>query len=41
MRVTTWIKEQRGKHFDPTLVDIFLESQDEITDITKRYPADL
>jgi len=40
-RVITWITEQRGKHFDPTLVDVFLESQDEITDIIKRYPADL
>ena len=41
VRVTSWLKEQRGKHFDPTLIDLFLESQDEITDITKRYPADL
>ncbi len=39
-RVTERIKEQSGKHFDPGLVNIFLENLDEFSEITKRYPAD-
>ncbi len=39
-RVVESIKEQSGKHFDPTLVNIFLENLDEFSAITKRYPAD-
>ncbi len=31
------IKEGRGKHFCPTLVDIFLDSKDEIMAIVNRY----
>ncbi len=41
LRVVEWITEQRGRHFDPRLVDLFLESQDEIAIITNQYPADL
>ncbi len=40
-RVSEWIKGERGQHFDPDLVDIFLENRDEIFAIAKRYPADL
>ncbi|MDH5258321.1 MAG: response regulator [Gammaproteobacteria bacterium] len=31
------IKEERGKHFDPKLVDIFLEHLDEIVAIREKY----
>ena len=37
--VTTWVAEQRGKHFDPQLVDIFLRDVDEFVAIYNRYPA--
>lgn len=39
-RVTAWFKEQRGKQFDPDLVDVFLENLDEFARIAERYPAD-
>jgi response regulator RpfG family c-di-GMP phosphodiesterase len=38
--VKSWIGEQSGKHFDPQLVAIFLESVDEFVAIYHRYPAD-
>ncbi len=38
--VVKWIKGQRGKHFDPQLVDIFLANVDEFVGIYNRYPAD-
>ncbi len=38
--VIKWISEQRGKHFEPALVDIFLETIDEFVAIYKQYPAD-
>ena len=39
-KVVGWISEQRGKHFDPALVDIFLENVDEFVAIYNSYPAD-
>ncbi len=36
-KVISFIKEQRGKHFDPKLVDIFLEHIDEFIKIKERY----
>ena len=32
------IKEERGKHFDPELTDIFLENFDEFVKINQKYP---
>ncbi len=40
-KVVNWISEQRGGHFDPTLVDIFLENMDEFVVINKHYPSAL
>lgn len=34
------IKEERGEHFDPTLVDIFIEHIDEIVKILEEYKDD-
>lgn len=31
------IKKERGEHFDPTLVDLFLENIDEILEIIEKY----
>jgi response regulator RpfG family c-di-GMP phosphodiesterase len=39
-RVVNWITNQREKHFDPTLVDIFLANVDEFIGIFKQYPTD-
>ncbi len=39
-QVTAWLGEQRGLHFDPTLVDLFLANIDEFVAIYQRYPAD-
>lgn len=39
-QVVAWISEQRGKHFDPKLVDLFLEHIDEFMAIYKNYPVD-
>ena len=33
----TWIKEERGQHFDPALVDVFIEYQDEFVAIGMEY----
>ena len=38
-RVIDWIGEQRGRHFDPALVDIFLANVDEFIAIFQRYPT--
>jgi response regulator RpfG family c-di-GMP phosphodiesterase len=35
-----FIREQRGKHFDPELVDLFLENTDEFIAINDRYPEE-
>ena len=40
-RVLELIKRERGKHFDPKLVDIFFENLDEILAINKKYPDKL
>ena len=34
------IREQRGLHFDPDMVDVFLAIQDEFNAIAQRYPDD-
>lgn len=34
------IKDERGKHFDPHLTDVFLEHFDEFVEINQRYPDD-
>ena len=36
----SWIKKQHGQHFDPTLVDILLEYQDEFVSIGIEYGPD-
>lgn len=38
--VIDWIRNERGKHFDPALVDIFLDNVDEFVAIYDRFPAD-
>lgn len=39
-KVVEWLGEQRGIHFDPWLVDIFLANIDGFVAIYNRYPAD-
>ncbi len=39
-KVVEWLGEQRGIHFDPHLVDIFLADIDEFVAIYNQYPAD-
>lgn len=36
-KVTEFLKEQKGKHFDPRLVDALLEEMDEVVAIGARY----
>ncbi len=36
-RIFALLKEERGKHFDPALIDIFFESLDEINAIRESY----
>ncbi len=36
-QILDYFKEQKGKHFDPTLVDIFLEKLDEFLEIRDKY----
>ena len=36
-RILELFKEQRGKHFDPTLVDIFLNNLDDFLEIRNKY----
>ena len=36
-KVLEFIKEQRGKHFDPKLVDIFFDNLDDILKIKEEY----
>jgi len=33
----TWIKKESGQHFDPALVDVFIEYQDEFVAIGMEY----
>ena len=37
-RVVERIKEERGKYFDPALVDVFLENLDDFLGINQKYP---
>jgi len=37
-KILETIKEERGEHFDPEIVDIFLDSIDEFKDIQNKYP---
>lgn len=37
-KIMEFIKGEKGKHFDPNLVDILLEHIDEITEIRAKYP---
>ncbi len=39
-KVVGWMKEQRGMHFDPALIDIFLDNVDSFVAIYNQYPAD-
>ncbi len=34
----TVLKEEKGKHFDPGLVDLFLQNMDEVRSIISRFP---
>ncbi len=36
-RIFELFKEERGKHFDPELVDLFFENFDEINEIRLKY----
>ena len=38
--VVEWMEDQRGKHFDPALVDLFMKHVDEFVAIYQQYPAD-
>jgi response regulator RpfG family c-di-GMP phosphodiesterase len=37
-RVLDYLKEERGRHFDPALVDMFLKNIDAVMAINARYP---
>jgi response regulator RpfG family c-di-GMP phosphodiesterase len=37
-RVLDYLRDERGRHFDPLLVDIFLNKIDEVMAINARYP---
>lgn len=39
-RVLVLMKDERGKHFEPQLVDIFLENAEQFVAIYNQYPAD-
>lgn len=36
-QIVEFFKEQRGKHFDPKLVDLFLDNLEEFLEINKKY----
>jgi putative two-component system response regulator len=36
-KVIAWLQEQRGKHFDPELIDLFLSKLPEILEIMERW----
>lgn len=38
-RVVDWIVQERGRHFEPALVDCFLISMDEFEEIMRQYPS--
>ena len=35
--VVAWVEKERGRHFDPSLVDILMENMDEFVAIGERY----
>lgn len=37
-KVTDYVREEKGKHFDPKIAEIFLNSIDEFKEILKRFP---
>ncbi len=37
-RVISLLKEERGEHFDPQVVDVFLDSIEEYREIQRVYP---
>jgi len=37
VKVISFIKGESGKSFDPTIVEIFINNIDEISDIKRRY----
>jgi response regulator RpfG family c-di-GMP phosphodiesterase len=39
-RVAEWITEQRGRHFDPAVVDVFVGHVEDFAAIHDRYPCD-
>lgn len=40
-KILDFIKEQRGEHFDPKIVDVFFENLDKILFIRKRFKNDI
>ncbi|MBU2552147.1 MAG: DUF3369 domain-containing protein [Proteobacteria bacterium] len=38
--ILEYIRQERGRHFDPRLVDLFLDHLDDFVDILKSYPDD-
>ncbi|DAB31590.1 MAG TPA: HD family phosphohydrolase, partial [Sulfurospirillum sp. UBA11407] len=36
-KIFTFFKEQKGKHFDPQLIDIFFENLDEFLNIQAKF----
>ncbi len=39
-RAVAWITEQRGRHFDPAVVDVFIGHVDDFAAIHDHYPSD-
>ena len=39
-KIVSWMREQRGVHFDPALVDIFLDNVDLFVAIYNQHPAE-
>jgi signal transduction histidine kinase len=39
--ILQFFKEQRGKHFDPNLIDIFFEHLDKFLDVKNKYPDEI
>lgn len=38
-KIITLVKNERGEHFDPKVVDAFLDSLDKFTEIQKQFPS--
>ncbi len=39
-KTISWMKEQSGNHFDPSLIDIFLENVDLFVTLYNQYTAE-